>query len=54
MGKLVVNKSLVTEEKAEALVKLCPFNAITYKDGVIDITSALKTKIFKHIKGRIS
>lgn len=42
MGKLVVNKSLVTEEKAEALVKLCPFNAITYKDGVIDITSACK------------
>lgn len=42
MGKLVVNKSLVTNESAEALVKLCPFNAITYKDGVIDITSACK------------
>ena len=42
MGKLVVNKSLVTKEKAEALVKVCPFNAITYKDGVLDITSACK------------
>ena len=42
MGKLVVNKSLVTKEKAEALVTLCPFNAITYKDGAIDITSACK------------
>ena len=42
MGKLVINKSLVTEEKAEALVKVCPFNAITYKDGTLDITSACK------------
>lgn len=42
MGKLVINKSLVTEEKAAALVKVCPFNAITYKDGVLDITSACK------------
>lgn len=42
MGKLVVNKSLVTKENAEALVKICPFNAITYKDGVLDITSACK------------
>ena len=42
MGKLVVNKCLVTKESAEALVKLCPFNAITYKDGAIDITSACK------------
>ena len=42
MGKLVVNKGLVTSERAEALVKLCPFNAITYKDGVIDFTSACK------------
>ena len=42
MGKLVINKSLVTEEKAAALVKVCPFNAITYKDGILDITSACK------------
>ena len=42
MGKLVINKGLVTKEKAEALLKVCPFNAITYKDGVLDITSACK------------
>lgn len=42
MGKLVINKNLVTTEKAEALVKLCPFNAITYTDGALDITSACK------------
>ena len=42
MGKLVINKSLVTEEKAAALVKLCPFGAITYNDGALDITSACK------------
>ena len=42
MGKLVINKALVTKEKAEALVRLCPFNAITYNDGAIDITSACK------------
>ena len=42
MGKLVINKSLVTAEKAEALVKVCPFNAITYKNGELDITSACK------------
>ena len=42
MGKLVINKDLVTKEKAEALVKICPFGAITYKDGVADITSACK------------
>ncbi|MBQ7292735.1 MAG: electron transfer flavoprotein subunit alpha/FixB family protein [Clostridia bacterium] len=42
MGKLVVNHNLVTPEKAEALVKICPFNAITYEGGKIDITSACK------------
>ena len=29
MGKLVINHSLVTPEKAEALVTLCPFGAIS-------------------------
>ena len=42
MGNLVINKSLVTREKAEALVKLCPFGAITYKDDTLDISSACK------------
>lgn len=42
MGKLIINKNLVTEEKALSLIKICPFNAITYKDGNLDITSACK------------
>lgn len=42
MGKLVINHNLVTPEKAEALVKLCPFNAITYDGGKLDISSACK------------
>ena len=42
MGKLVINHNLVTPEKAEALVKVCPFNAIIYGGGKLDITSACK------------
>ena len=42
MGKLVINHNLVTPEKAEALVKLCPFNAMTYDGGKLDISSACK------------
>ncbi|MBO7185198.1 MAG: electron transfer flavoprotein subunit alpha/FixB family protein [Oscillospiraceae bacterium] len=42
MGKLVINTHLVTPDKAEALVKLCPFDAISYADGVLDISSGCK------------
>ena len=42
MGKLVINHKLVTSEKAEALVQLCPFGAISYADGVLDISSGCK------------
>ena len=42
MGKLVIEHQLVTSEKAEALVQLCPFDAISYKNGVLDISSACK------------
>jgi len=42
MGKLVINHNLVTPEKAEALVSLCPFGAITYADGKLDISSGCK------------
>ena len=42
MGKLVINHNLVTPEKAEALVSLCPFGAITYADGKLDISSGFK------------
>ncbi len=42
MGKLVINHHLVTPEKAEALVSLCPFDAISYEDGKLDISSGCK------------
>lgn len=42
MGKLVINHHLVTPEKAEALVSLCPFGAISYADGKVDISSGCK------------
>jgi electron transfer flavoprotein alpha subunit len=42
MGKLVINHNLVTPEKAEALVSLCPFGAISYEDGKLDISSGCK------------
>ena len=42
MGKLVINHSLVTPEKAEALVSLCPFGAISYTDGKVDISAGCK------------
>ena len=42
MGSLVVNKAKVTPEAAQALVKVCPFGAISYEGGNIDISSACK------------
>ena len=32
MGKLVINHTLVTPEKAEALISLSPFVAISYEN----------------------
>ena len=42
MGSLVVNKAKVTPESAEALIKVCPFGAISYDGTNIDISSACK------------
>ena len=42
MSKLVINHNLVTPEKAEALVSVCPFDAISYADGKLDISSGCK------------
>ena len=42
MGKLVIHQNLVTPEQAEALVKLCPFDAISYENGTLDISSGCK------------
>ena len=42
MGKLVINHNLVTPEKAQALVEICPFNAISFADSRLDISSGCK------------
>ena len=42
MGKLVIHQNLVTAEKAAELAKLCPFDAISYEDGKLDISSGCK------------
>ena len=42
MGKLVINHSAVTPEGAASLASLCPFGAISYTDGRLDISSACK------------
>ena len=42
MGKLVINHHLVTADKAQALVSLCPFGAISYEKGKLDISSGCK------------
>lgn len=42
MGKLVINQNLVTPKNGEQLVSLCPFGAITYTDGKLDISSNCK------------
>lgn len=42
MGNLVINHNLITPEKAYNLIKLCPFNAITYNNNKLEISSACK------------
>lgn len=42
MGKLVIHQNLVTPEKAQELIGLCPFDAISYEAGKLDISSGCK------------
>lgn len=42
MGKLVINQKLVTPERAQAVKALCPFGAISYENGTLEISSACK------------
>ncbi len=42
MGKLVVNKNLLNTQRGEAAVKLCPFGAISFVGGNLEISSACK------------
>jgi electron transfer flavoprotein alpha subunit len=42
MGNLIINQKMITPEKAQELIKLCPFGAITYNKSKLDISSACK------------
>lgn len=42
MGKLIVNHAAVTPAGAAKLVELCPFGAISYEGGKVEISSACK------------
>ena len=42
MGSLIINQKLVTNETAKTLQSLCPFGAISYDNGKIDISAACK------------
>ncbi len=42
MGKLVVNQEKVTLTNAPKIVSVCPFNAISYTNGQLEISAACK------------
>lgn len=42
MGKLAIDQNAVTPGNAAGLEKLCPFGAIRYENGALDISSACK------------
>ena len=42
MGRLKINQEKINDESAEKLIKICPFNAIEYKNGILDINAACK------------
>lgn len=42
MGRLIINQGLVTDEKAKELLSVCPFGALSYDDGKLDVSSGCK------------
>ena len=42
MGNLVIKQNLITKENAPDLIKICPFNAITYENDKLEINAACK------------
>ena len=42
MGKIAINHEKITPQKADSLIKICPFGAISYTDGKLDISPACK------------
>lgn len=43
MGNLIINQNFVTDETAKELQKVCPFNAIDYKDGELSINASCRS-----------
>ena len=42
MGRLVINQNRITPDKAKELISVCPFGAISYEGGKLDISAACK------------
>ncbi len=42
MGSLVINHNKITSESAKKLIDICPFGAISYENGKLEISSACK------------
>ena len=42
MGYFKINQEMVTDSRAKELLKVCPFGAIEYSDGKIEITAGCK------------
>lgn len=42
MGRLIINQNMVSPLVAEAIIQMCPFGAISYQNGQLDISSACK------------
>ena len=42
MGKLVIDQNRVNPENAASITSVCPFNAISYQNGKLDISAACK------------
>ena len=42
MSKLICNQDKVNESNVQELIKVCPFNAIEYNDGQIEVNAGCK------------
>jgi len=42
MGKLICNQENVNESNIEELLKVCPFGAIEYTDGKVQVNAGCK------------
>jgi len=40
---LIINQEKINTEVAEQLIKICPFNALSYEDGKMSVNAACKS-----------